>query len=54
MIIEKIIKEGVVVEKTKIRMKGNVKAAIIELNDTYFDIRREIKKTPKVISVANG
>jgi hypothetical protein len=46
--------DGVVNEKAKIRINGNVNAAIIELSDTYLVRSNVMIKTPKVNNVAIG
>ena len=54
IIIEKMINEGVVLLKAKIRMKGKEKDAIMELNDTNLVMRSVTKNMISAKSIAMG
>lgn len=49
-----MISEGVVLEKKKTNVMGNVNAAIMELNDTKRVIMSTIANTSNVKRVAKG
>ncbi len=54
MIMEKMIREGVVSLKAKTKMNGNEKAAIIELSETNFVIISVVKNMRNAKRVAHG
>ena len=54
MIMEKMIREGVVSLKAKTKMNGNEKAAIMELSETNLEMINVIKNMRKAKSVAHG